>query len=99
MAALLSYIIKSNLQINGMHWGLEFKEGVAVTDNTEIANKLLRKGYAVTCVSPPEAPKPKEEPAAKVEVQDEPAEQADPPAPEAPAVAAPPKAKRKAKKG
>jgi len=40
--------IKSNLKINGIHWGLAFVDGVAYTANASLAAKLLLKGYVVT---------------------------------------------------
>jgi hypothetical protein len=52
------YQIKSNLPIKGEHWGLEFTAGVARTNDGTLAGKLMRKGYAVTCVAESEeAPK------------------------------------------
>ena len=58
MPNLRSYLIKSDLPISGVHWGIEFKAGVAATEDAALANKLIRKGYTVTCVS-----EPKEQPA------------------------------------
>ena len=106
------YRIGSNLPIAGSHWGLEFEAGVAYTKDVALAGKLLRKGYAVTCVSPPaetpppgppapEVPEPTSEPEPVDNPAEptEPAEQAEPIAPEAPANAEPPKEPRKPKKG
>lgn len=103
------YQIKSNLPIAGEHWGLEFTAGVAKTNDGTLAGKLMRKGYAVTCVAEPEeAPVPAEpaEPA-KAEVLEAPAEPEtpvepeklpEPPVPAKPAKAAPVKRKKPATK-
>ncbi len=83
MANLHSYRIKSNLPISGMHWGIEFKAGVAVTEDVTLANKLIRKGYAVTCVSEPKDETVPASPAAPAELEktEEPEQPAETPAP------------------
>ena len=101
MSNLHSYLIKSNLPISGMHWGVEFKAGVAVTEDVTLANKLIRKGYAVTCVSEPKeqpAPVPPAAPA-EPEKTEEPEQPAKTPAPKPTVKAAAPKGAKKAKKG
>ena len=42
------YKVQSNLKINGLHWGLSFRDGVAYTDDIDLARKLKGKGYLVT---------------------------------------------------
>lgn len=56
------YTIQSNISVNGIHWGVEFKAGVAHTDNATLAEKLRLKGYVVTDeAQPKEIPKEPEE--------------------------------------
>lgn len=50
------YQVKSNLPVNGIHWGLEFANGIAATDNKPLAEKLSQKGYSVQDLTPPELP-------------------------------------------
>ena len=103
MASLPSFLIKSNLPINGEHWGLEFTAGVAVTEDVTLANKLIRKGYAVTCVSGPKEELVSAPPAAPAEPEktEEPQAPTDPKppvestAPEVPLVASAPAAPKK----
>ena len=42
------FTIQSNREITGTHWGLEFKVGVATTNDAALAEKLKGKGYTVT---------------------------------------------------
>jgi len=44
----MSYQIKSNLPVSGSHWGLLFRDGVAVTDKRDLADKLKERGYEVS---------------------------------------------------
>ena len=43
----MSYQIKSNLPISGSHWGLIFRDGVAVTEDKRLAERLKERGYEV----------------------------------------------------
>lgn len=43
----MSYQIKSNLNISGSHWGLLFRDGVAVTEKRDLAERLKERGYEV----------------------------------------------------
>lgn len=43
----MSYQIKSNLNISGSHWGLIFRDGVAVTEDKRLAERLKERGYEV----------------------------------------------------
>lgn len=43
----MNYQIKSNLPISGSHWGLLFRDGVAVTEKRGLADKLKERGYEV----------------------------------------------------
>lgn len=43
----MKYQIKSNLPISGSHWGLLFRDGVAVTEKRGLADKLKERGYEV----------------------------------------------------
>lgn len=42
------YQIKSNLPVSGSHWGLLFRDGVAVTEKRDLADKLKERGYEVS---------------------------------------------------
>lgn len=42
------YKIKAPVAITQMAWGIAFAEGVAYTENSELAKKLAIKGYEVT---------------------------------------------------
>lgn len=53
--------IKSNLPVNGIHWGLKFANGIAETDNAPLAEKLARKGYTVQDMTQPEPKQPEPE--------------------------------------
>lgn len=44
----MSYQIKSNLKISGSHWGLIFRDGVAVTEDQRLAGRLNERGYEVS---------------------------------------------------
>lgn len=55
------YTIQSNIAVTGTHWGLEFKAGVANTENAALAKKLKAKGYVVTDGEATEIPKEPEE--------------------------------------
>ena len=44
----MSYQIKSNLPVSGSHWGLVFRDGVAVTENRSLAERLKERGYEVS---------------------------------------------------
>jgi len=80
----MSYQIKSNLPVSGSHWGLVFRDGVAVTENRSLAERLKERGYevseivndAVSVVAPAENQAVvAEEPATEVEpVEAEPVE-------------------------
>lgn len=39
--------IKSNLDVNGTHWGLEFRHGEATTERDDLARRLRALGYQV----------------------------------------------------
>ena len=62
------YRIKSNLDVNGRFWGLDFKHGEAFTERDDLARRLKSLGYAVeetvstvaNTVSVEEAPTAKE---------------------------------------
>lgn len=41
------YKIKTNLDVNGIGWGLDFKHGVAFTDREDLARRLKSLGYEV----------------------------------------------------
>ncbi len=42
------YIIKTPVPaVNGKHWELEFSDGVAETDDANLADKYERRGYVV----------------------------------------------------
>jgi hypothetical protein len=97
MAAFPEFLIKSTLPIAGMHWGLEFNAGVAYTTDVALAGKLLRKGYAVTCVSAPKEEPAPEPPTAVVEPEKAPEQPAKTPVPAAKVAA--PKGTKKVKKG
>lgn len=43
----MSYQIKSNLPVSGSHWGLIFRDGVAVTEDKRLAERLKERGYEV----------------------------------------------------
>ena len=44
----MNYQIKSNLPVSGLHWGLLFRDGVAVTEKRDLADKLKERGYEVS---------------------------------------------------
>lgn len=44
----MSYQIKSNLPVSGSHWGLIFRDGIAVTEDKRLAEHLKERGYEVT---------------------------------------------------
>ena len=95
------YTIQSNRPISGMHWGVEFTAGVAETDDVALANKLIRKGYAVTCVSEPKetpVPAPEPVPALAEEPTPEPAQEPTPEPAQEPVVAKKTAAKKPATK-
>lgn len=52
--------VKSNLAINGLHWGLKFTAGVAHTESAALADKLRLKGYVVTDETLPAEETPEE---------------------------------------
>lgn len=54
----MNYQIKSNLPISGSHWGLIFRDGVAVTEDKRLAERLKERGYEVIvdAAIPVEAP-------------------------------------------
>lgn len=54
----MNYQIKSNLPVSGSHWGLIFRDGVAVTEDKRLAERLKERGYEVTVdeAVPVEAP-------------------------------------------
>lgn len=41
------YRVKSNLDINGRFWGLDFEHGEAVTNRDDLARRLKSLGYTV----------------------------------------------------
>lgn len=43
----MSYQIKSNLPVSGSHWGLIFRDGIAVTEDKRLAERLKERGYEV----------------------------------------------------
>lgn len=47
------YEIKAPVACTGMGWGLAWVQGLAYTDNAELAAKLGRKGYTVTDTQAP----------------------------------------------
>jgi len=85
--------IKSNLDVNGRFWGLDFEHGEAFTERDDLARRLKSLGYAVeetvsavaNAVSGEQAPTAKE-PAATTDApaeaaREEPAEKGETPAP------------------
>lgn len=44
----MNYQIKSNLPVSGSHWGLLFRDGVAVTEKRSLAERLKERGYEVS---------------------------------------------------
>ena len=44
----MNYQIKSNLPVSGSHWGLLFRDGVAVTEKRDLAERLKERGYEVS---------------------------------------------------
>lgn len=46
----------------GAGWGLTFADGIARTDNKALADKLARRGYAVTDAKAPKSDPPKSDP-------------------------------------
>lgn len=44
----MNYQIKSNLPVSGSHWGLLFRDGVAITEKRDLADKLKERGYEVS---------------------------------------------------
>lgn len=44
----MSYQIKSNLPVSGSHWGLIFRDGIAVTEDKRLAERLKERGYEVS---------------------------------------------------
>jgi len=49
--------IKSNLDVNGTHWGLEFRHGEATTERDDLARRLRTLGYQVEELPKPAATK------------------------------------------
>lgn len=47
------YHIKSNLDVNGIHWGLEFRHGEATTEREDLARRLRSLGYQVEDLDEP----------------------------------------------
>lgn len=45
------YRVKSNLDINGRFWGLDFEHGEAVTNRDDLARRLKSLGYEVVEVA------------------------------------------------
>lgn len=45
--------IKSNLDVNGTHWGLEFHHGEATTERDDLARRLRALGYQVEVLDKP----------------------------------------------
>lgn len=43
----MNYQIKSNLPVSGSHWGLIFRDGIAVTEDKRLAERLKERGYEV----------------------------------------------------
>lgn len=41
------YKVKANLPVNGLGWGLDFKQGVAFTEREDLARRLRSLGYVV----------------------------------------------------
>lgn len=68
----MPYRIKSNLDVNGRNWGLDFTHGEAFTEREDLARRLKSLGYTVEKLprspeapSAPEVPPETEIPAAK----------------------------------
>ena len=55
------YRIKSNLDVNGTHWGLEFHHGEATTERDDLARRLRSLGYRVEELKNPAIDKPADE--------------------------------------
>ena len=49
------YEINAPVECTGLGWGLAWAQGLAYTDNEELAAKLARKGYTVTDTQAPAA--------------------------------------------
>ena len=47
------YEIKAPVECTGLGWGLAWAQGLAHTDDAELAAKLARKGYVVTDMQAP----------------------------------------------
>lgn len=47
------YRVKSNLEVNGTHWGLVFLHGEAFTERGDLARRLRALGYQVEEVNKP----------------------------------------------
>jgi hypothetical protein len=58
--------VKSNLEVNGTHWGLVFLHGEAFTERVDLARRLRSLGYQVEELAKPTATAPanKADPAA-----------------------------------
>lgn len=47
------YRVKSNLEVNGTHWGLVFLHGEAFTERHDLARRLRSLGYQVEELAKP----------------------------------------------
>jgi len=50
--------VKSNLEVNGTHWGLVFLHGEAFTERGDLARRLRSLGYQVEELTKPTAAAP-----------------------------------------
>ena len=66
----MSYQIKSNLPVSGSHWGLIFRDGVAVTEDKRLAERLKERGYEVTVDADVSVDAPAQDTAAVAETVD-----------------------------
>ena len=58
------YRIKSNLDVNGRNWGMDFVHGEAFTEREDLARRLKSLGYLVEEMTPTPAKQPETPPAA-----------------------------------
>lgn len=63
----MNYQIKSNLPVSGSHWGLIFRDGVAVTEDKRLAERLKERGYEVIVDADVSAEAPAQDTAADAE--------------------------------
>ena len=78
------YRIKSNLDVNGRNWGMDFVHGEAFTEREDLARRLKSLGYLVEEMPKTPAEQPKTPPAAAPALTPEAAPATETPAAEAP---------------